>query len=194
MPVASTGGTQVPGVVAGGALDLDDVGAEVGEHHRRVRAGEHPGEVGHPDAGQRAGCSVIGGHPFIMPARRTARSRRARRAVGNNGEVDDAQQGWQHAYSGKVRDLYTSPSQPGRMLVVASDRVSAFDHVLEPGIPGKGALLTKLSLWWFDQLAGVPNHLVADAARHRSRPSSPSAPCWSPRSTCSRSSAWCAAT
>jgi len=68
--------------------------------------------------------------------------------------------GWEHAYSGKVRDLYTSPSQPGRMLVVASDRVSAFDHVLEPGIPGKGALLTKLSLWWFGQLEGVPNHLV----------------------------------
>ena len=70
--------------------------------------------------------------------------------------------GWDHAYSGKVRDLYTSPSQPGRMLVVASDRVSAFDHVLEPGIPGKGALLTTLSLWWFAQLDGVPNHLVTD--------------------------------
>jgi phosphoribosylaminoimidazole-succinocarboxamide synthase len=68
--------------------------------------------------------------------------------------------GWDHAYSGKVRDLYTSPSQPGRMLVVASDRVSAFDHVLEPGIPGKGALLTRLSLWWFGQLSEVPNHLV----------------------------------
>jgi len=70
--------------------------------------------------------------------------------------------GWEHTYSGKVRDLYTSPSQPGRMLVVASDRVSAFDHVLEPGIPGKGALLTRLSLWWFEQLDGVPNHLVGD--------------------------------
>lgn len=70
--------------------------------------------------------------------------------------------GWVHAYSGKVRDLYvptgeTLESTP-RVLVVASDRVSAFDHVLEPGIPGKGELLTKLSLWWFDQL-GVPNHL-----------------------------------
>ena len=70
--------------------------------------------------------------------------------------------GWQHAYSGKVRDLYvptgeTLESTP-RVLVVASDRVSAFDHVLEPGIPGKGELLTKLSLWWFGQL-GVPNHL-----------------------------------
>ena len=67
--------------------------------------------------------------------------------------------GWHHVYSGKVRDLYENPDEPGRMLVVASDRVSAFDHVLEPGIPGKGALLTRLSLWWFAQL-DVPNHLV----------------------------------
>ena len=67
--------------------------------------------------------------------------------------------GWEHVYSGKVRDLYTSPTHPGRMLVVASDRVSAFDHVLEPGIPGKGELLTTLSLWWFGQLVGIPNHL-----------------------------------
>ena len=69
--------------------------------------------------------------------------------------------GWHHVYSGKVRDLYENPDQPGRMLVVASDRVSAFDHVLEPGIPGKGALLTRLSLWWFAQL-DVPNHLVPE--------------------------------
>jgi phosphoribosylaminoimidazole-succinocarboxamide synthase len=55
------------------------------------------------------------------------------------------------------------------MLVVASDRVSAFDHVLEPGIPDKGVLLTTLSLWWFDRLAtgsgaerGIPNHLLSD--------------------------------
>ena len=70
--------------------------------------------------------------------------------------------GWDHAYSGKVRDLYTSPDQPGRVLLVASDRVSAFDHLLEPPIPGKGELLTQLSKWWFHQLQGVPNHLVAD--------------------------------
>ncbi|MGO1839135.1 MAG: phosphoribosylaminoimidazolesuccinocarboxamide synthase [Candidatus Microbacterium stercoravium] len=71
--------------------------------------------------------------------------------------------GWKHVYSGKVRDLY-SPVADGddRMLVVASDRVSAFDHVLEPGIPGKGALLTSLSMWWFDQLADVPNHLAGE--------------------------------
>lgn len=67
---------------------------------------------------------------------------------------------WSHVYSGKVRDLYTSDAAPGRVLVVASDRVSAFDHILEPAIPGKGALLTQLSLWWFARL-GMPNHLAA---------------------------------
>ena len=68
--------------------------------------------------------------------------------------------GWRHLYSGKVRDLYAS-ADPGdtRILVVASDRVSAFDVVLSPGIPQKGALLTRLSRWWFDRLE-VPNHLA----------------------------------
>ena len=69
-------------------------------------------------------------------------------------------EGWTPTYSGKVRDLYASSALPNKVLMVASDRVSAYDHVLEPGIPGKGALLTTLSLWWFDQLDGVPNHLV----------------------------------
>jgi len=72
--------------------------------------------------------------------------------------------GWRHAYSGKVRDLYIPDSESNlesspTVLMVASDRVSAFDHVLEPGIPGKGALLTRLSRWWFDQLTEFPNHL-----------------------------------
>lgn len=73
--------------------------------------------------------------------------------------------GWRHVYSGKVRDLYIPETESGlesspSMLLVASDRVSAFDHVLEPGIPGKGALLTTLSRWWFNQLAEFPNHLL----------------------------------
>jgi phosphoribosylaminoimidazole-succinocarboxamide synthase len=72
--------------------------------------------------------------------------------------------GWNHIYSGKVRDLYEAPEQPGRMLMVATDRVSAFDHVLEPGIPGKGALLTELSLWWFAQFPDVANHVVEQQA------------------------------
>lgn len=67
--------------------------------------------------------------------------------------------GWRHVYSGKVRDLYEHDEHPTLMLVVASDRVSAFDHVLEPGIAGKGALLTQLTRWWFERLA-VPHHLV----------------------------------
>lgn len=68
--------------------------------------------------------------------------------------------GWELEYSGKVRDLYRSAEHPGEVLMVASDRISAFDHVLEPGIPHKGELLTQLSMWWFTQLKGVPNHLV----------------------------------
>ena len=72
--------------------------------------------------------------------------------------------GWRHIYSGKVRDLY-EPTQPhprgNVVLVVASDRISAYDWVLPTEIPGKGAVLTALSLWWFDQIKDiVPNHTV----------------------------------
>jgi phosphoribosylaminoimidazole-succinocarboxamide synthase len=68
--------------------------------------------------------------------------------------------GWKHVYSGKVRDLYESedPNLSHLILVVASDRVSAFDHVLEPAIPNKGKYLTTLTNWWFDRL-DVPNHV-----------------------------------
>jgi phosphoribosylaminoimidazole-succinocarboxamide synthase len=72
--------------------------------------------------------------------------------------------GWRHVYSGKVRELYEPADGADALLVVASDRVSAFDHVLEPGIPGKGELLTELSRWWFAQLGDVPSHLVVDTA------------------------------
>ncbi|MEV0828730.1 phosphoribosylaminoimidazolesuccinocarboxamide synthase [Nonomuraea rubra] len=65
-----------------------------------------------------------------------------------------------HVHSGKVRDLYETGE--GLLLMVASDRLSAFDYVLEPDIPDKGAILTQMSLWWFDQLKDVvPNHVVA---------------------------------
>lgn len=65
-----------------------------------------------------------------------------------------------HLHSGKVRDLYETPD--GLLLMVASDRISAFDYVLEPGIPDKGEILTRLSLWWFEQLKDVvPNHVVS---------------------------------
>ena len=65
-----------------------------------------------------------------------------------------------HLYSGKVRELYETGD--GVLLLVATDRISAFDHVLETPIPDKGKILTQLSLWWFERLADVvPNHLVA---------------------------------
>ena len=64
-----------------------------------------------------------------------------------------------HLYSGKVRELYETAD--GVLLLVASDRISAFDYVLETPIPDKGKILTQLSLWWFERLADlVPNHLV----------------------------------
>ena len=65
-----------------------------------------------------------------------------------------------HVHSGKVRDLYELSD--GRLLMVASDRVPAYDFVLSTPIPGKGAILTAMSLWWFDQLGDlVPNHVLS---------------------------------
>lgn len=76
--------------------------------------------------------------------------------------------GWQHVYSGKVRDMYVPADGPAelagaeRVLLVASDRISAYDFVLDTPIPDKGAVLTGLSLWWFDQLAEViGNHVIS---------------------------------
>jgi phosphoribosylaminoimidazole-succinocarboxamide synthase len=69
-------------------------------------------------------------------------------------------------YSGKVRDLF-APLDPAtglvdesRLLLVASDRVSAYDFVLDTPVPDKGAVLTQLSLWWFDQLVDLVDHHV----------------------------------
>jgi phosphoribosylaminoimidazole-succinocarboxamide synthase len=62
-------------------------------------------------------------------------------------------------HSGKVRDLY---DLDGDLLLVASDRLSIYDVVLPTPVPDKGAVLTQLSVWWFDQLADlVPNHLIS---------------------------------
>ena len=86
--------------------------------------------------------------------------------------------GHAHVYSGKVRDLYapldaaTGQARDDRLLLVASDRISAYDFVLDSPIPDKGEVLTRLSLWWFAQLEDlVPNHVVStdvpDAVRGR---------------------------
>ncbi|MGO3334158.1 MAG: phosphoribosylamine--glycine ligase [Brevibacterium aurantiacum] len=75
--------------------------------------------------------------------------------------------GWTHVYSGKVRDLYipdtaADAASAEQLLMVASDRISAYDWVLDSEIPDKGKVLTGLSLWWFDQLSDViGNHVIS---------------------------------
>lgn len=68
-------------------------------------------------------------------------------------------------HAGKVRRLYAWPDAPGgeqRILMVATDAISAFDFVLDTPVPGKGVVLTQLSLWWFDQLRDlIANHVVS---------------------------------
>ena len=79
--------------------------------------------------------------------------------------------GFAHVYSGKVRDLYAPLEEDGGLprqdavLLVASDRISAYDVVLDTPIPDKGEVLTRMSLWWFDQLADLAdNHVIATGA------------------------------
>ena len=70
---------------------------------------------------------------------------------------------------GKVREVYdaSTPAAPDRLLLVASDRISAYDHVLPTPVPDKGRVLTQLSVWWFDQLTpvlaehGATHHLLS---------------------------------
>jgi len=74
--------------------------------------------------------------------------------------MTDVPAGFTHLHSGKVRDLYRTDD--GQLVMVASDRISAFDHILSPTIPDKGRILTAMSVWWFGQLEGVvPNHLLS---------------------------------
>jgi phosphoribosylaminoimidazole-succinocarboxamide synthase len=70
----------------------------------------------------------------------------------------DLPDGLARVHSGKVRDLYRTPD--GLLLMVASDRISAFDFVLSPGIPDKGRILTAMTVWWFGQLP-VRNHMLS---------------------------------
>src|SRR5665648_972726 len=76
--------------------------------------------------------------------------------------------GYAHVYSGKVRELYapidqrTGQASQDVLLLVATDRISAFDFILDSEIPDKGKVLTQLSLWWFEQLTDIiPNHVIS---------------------------------
>jgi phosphoribosylaminoimidazole-succinocarboxamide synthase len=79
--------------------------------------------------------------------------------------------GYVHVYSGKVRELYapidptSGTARADQLLLVASDRISAYDHILDSEIPDKGTVLTQLSLWWFEQLADIiGNHVISSQA------------------------------
>jgi len=63
---------------------------------------------------------------------------------------------------GKVRDIYEDPAQPDRLLIAATDRISAFDYILATGIPDKGRVLTQMTLFWLEFLKDtVPNHFLS---------------------------------
>jgi phosphoribosylaminoimidazole-succinocarboxamide synthase len=79
--------------------------------------------------------------------------------------------GYAHVYSGKVRELFapidpaTGLASKDELLLVATDRMSAFDYILDSVIPDKGKVLTQLSLWWFEQLADIlPNQVISAEA------------------------------
>lgn len=101
--------------------------------------------------------------------------------------------GLTHLHTGKVRDLYRN--EAGDLVMVASDRMSAYDWVLPTEIPDKGRVLTRLSLWWFDQLADlVPNHVLSTELPAGARRTGPAARRSASRCGWSRSSASPAAT
>ena len=80
--------------------------------------------------------------------------------------TDDELRGWVRVSSGKVRDIYAPADQdaPDRLLLVTSDRISAFDCILPTPIPGKGKILNQLAVWWMGRLEDVvENHLLATA-------------------------------
>jgi len=65
-------------------------------------------------------------------------------------------------HRGKVRDLYEIPGHEDKLLMIATDRISAYDVVMGDPVPGKGRILTRLSLFWFDLLGDImPNHLIS---------------------------------
>ncbi|MGV2819841.1 phosphoribosylamine--glycine ligase [Brevibacterium casei] len=162
-----TAGGRVLSVVALGA-DLDEARARAyaavdeiswdGEQHRSdIAEAAAAGTIevadiyAAPEAGAEAG-----------PAGSSAAAPTA--APGSDAPVLS---GWTHVYSGKVRDLYIPEdaadiASAERLLMVASDRISAYDWVLDTEIPDKGRVLTGLSLWWFDQLSDIiGNHVIS---------------------------------
>lgn len=86
--------------------------------------------------------------------------------------ADDNIFDWVHVSSGKIRDIYAPAGQdsPDRLLLVTSDRISAFDHILPTSIPGKGAILNQLAIWWMRQCEDIVDHHLLATAHDPSDP------------------------
>ncbi len=82
--------------------------------------------------------------------------------------------GLTHVHSGKVRDMYAIDGHDDVLLMVASDRISAYDVIMGEPIPGKGAVLTALSLFWFDLLGDIVENKFAISIK----PICKGVPCW----------------
>ncbi|MBD9697936.1 phosphoribosylamine--glycine ligase [Flavimobilis sp. GY10621] len=160
-------GTSVAGgalVASGGrVLSVVGVGSDVAAARDAAYAGV--GRITLPGSHHRSDIAARAagiGEPITVPGAAVPASTAP--AVPGGGAARDLP-GWRHVYSGKVRDLYEPVGEHPLgdvVLVVASDRISAYDFVLESEIPGKGEVLTQLSLWWFEQLADVvDNHVVS---------------------------------
>ena len=121
------------------------------------------------DVGELVGLGNLHGHQSASPKGGKARRYPLRRAGSGLGSVctmplaASSFAGLTHLGSGKVRELFVvgEDTNDPQVLLVASDRISAYDVILPTEIPDKGAVLTALSLWWFEQLADiVPSHVV----------------------------------
>ncbi|MGP7961448.1 phosphoribosylamine--glycine ligase [Sanguibacter sp. A247] len=149
--LVATGGRVLSVVGVGADLDVAREAAYAGVGRITLEGSHHRSDI----AARAAGL----GEPIATPAL----------AVPGGGTALDLP-GWRHVYSGKVRDLYEPVGEHPAgdvVLVVASDRISAYDYVLASEIPGKGTVLTQLSLWWFEQLADVVDHHVVSVETSR---------------------------
>ncbi|ROS76506.1 phosphoribosylamine--glycine ligase [Cellulomonas sp. PhB143] len=177
-PAAPRTGDRIDGVAAAAALDAVHVlhaGTALDADGALVSAGGRVLSV----VGQGADLGAARERAYAGVARISLAGSHHRTDIAARAAAGDTRAGapsvlelpgWRHVYSGKVRDLY-EPDLPALggvhplgdvVLVVASDRVSAYDHPLSPPVPDKGVVLTQLSLWWFEQLGDVvANHVVS---------------------------------
>ena len=152
-------------VTAGGRV-LSVVSLGTGLHEARAKAYAAVDEVKWDGAQHRTDIAEVAARGQITVADIYPAPEEATAAAGLDSTAPELP-GWTHVYSGKVRDLYipdtaADAASAKQLLMVASDRISAYDWVLDSEIPDKGKVLTGLSLWWFDQLSEViGNHVIS---------------------------------